>query len=187
MLAFLLESESSIVYEIQEEYLYLCINQKTFSMLTGMLHLHSLLRYVILIVGIIAIIKMAKGMSSNKKFTDADKKPGLFFLISMDLQLLIGLVLYFIGNWGIKQIQAVGFGEVMSNSIGRFFAMEHALGMVIAIILVHVGFAMTKKTDVPDQKRFKHGFFFFLIAYLLILAFIPWPFRELGRGWMPGM
>lgn len=154
-------------------------------MQTGMLHLHSILRWLVLLVALWAIIKMASGRSGKKSFTSADKRPALFFLIIMDLQLLVGLYLYFVGPWGFKNIQNQGFGNIMKDSMSRFFAVEHLLGMLIALILVHVGYAATKK-NVPDQKKFNKAFWCFLIAFILILASIPWPFREaLGRGWMP--
>jgi hypothetical protein len=66
-----------------------------------MLHAHSFLRWVVLILALLTIIKSFSGMSSKKAFTAADKKMPLFFMISMDIQLLLGLVLYFTGAWGI--------------------------------------------------------------------------------------
>ncbi|RQO30904.1 hypothetical protein DBR32_09335 [Taibaiella sp. KBW10] len=154
---------------------------------TGLLHVHSLLRYLIIIVAIWAIIKAASGMSGGKSYTKSDQRPGLFYLIFMDLQLVVGLLLYVMGNFGIKQIQALGMGEVMKNGVARFFVMEHTLGMLLALILVHIGYANTKKAGLSDQKKFSKSFWCFLISFIVILASIPWPFRELGRGWMPGM
>lgn len=153
---------------------------------TGMLHLHSVLRWLVLIVALWAIISMASGMNGGKSFTAKNKRPALFFLILMDLQLLVGLFLYFVGPWGYKNIQNQGFGNVMKSSYDRFFALEHIVGMCIALILVHIGYAITKKTDIIDKKKFSKAFWFFLFALILMLAFIPWPFREnLHRGWMP--
>lgn len=154
-------------------------------MYTGMLHLHSILRWIVLIVAIWAIIKMASGRSGGKAFTSSEKRPALFFLICMDLQLLVGLYLYFIGPFGIKNIQNQGFGAVMKDSVSRFFAVEHLLGMIIAVALVHIGYSATKQ-DIDAQKKYKKAFGFFLAAFIIILVSIPWPFREaLGRGWMP--
>lgn len=153
-------------------------------MYTGMLHLHSVLRWIVLIVAIWAIVKMASGRNGSKSFTAADKRPALFFLITMDLQLLVGLYLYVAGAFGIKNIQNQGFGNIMKDSVSRFFAVEHILGMIVSVVLVHIGYAATKKGS--DKQKFNKAFWFFLIALLLILAMVPWPFREtLGRGWMP--
>jgi membrane protein DedA with SNARE-associated domain len=105
-------------------------------------------------------------------------------MISCDIQLLLGLALYFMNGW--YQMLASG-GEVMKNPAQRFFAMEHFALMLIAIILVHVGYSSSKK-DVPDVSKFKRLFWYTLIALVIILVSIPWPFRELvGRPWFPGM
>lgn len=150
-----------------------------------MLHLHSVLRWLVLIVALWAIIKMAMGRSGSKSFTASDKRPGLFYMILMDIQLLVGAFLYVSGPWGIKNIQNQGMGNIMKESVNRFFAIEHVLGMLVALILVHIGYAATKK-PIADKKKFNKAFWFFLVAFLLILASIPWPFRtHLGRGWMP--
>lgn len=153
---------------------------------TGMLHLHSVLRWLVLLVALWAIIKMAAGRSGNKPFTASDKKPALFFLIFMDLQLLVGLYLYFSSPvWGFASLKNNATGTVMKDAAMRFFVIEHLVTMLIALILVHVGYSATKKAA-TDQKKFNKAFWCFLIALIVILASIPWPFREaLGRGWMP--
>ncbi|MEI8060191.1 MAG: hypothetical protein WCG67_08540, partial [Ferruginibacter sp.] len=111
---------------------------------------------------------------------------GLFFMISCDLQLLIGLVLYFGNSWFEKL--KTHTHDVMKNINGmsRFFSMEHALMMIIAWLLVHVGRSMVKRADTDAQKH-KRTLVFFGIAILIILAMIPWPFRAtgIGRQWFP--
>ena len=151
-----------------------------------MLHLHSVLRWIILIVAIWAIVKMASGRSGNKPFTASDKKPALFFLIFMDVQLLVGLFLYFTSaTYGYASFKTYSFGEIMKTAVLRFFAVEHLIAMIIAVILVHIGYSATKKAP-TDKQKFNKAFWCFLIALIVILASIPWPFREaLGRGWMP--
>lgn len=155
-------------------------------MTTGMLHLHSILRYLTLLVALWAIFSSMSGMGGSKPFTKSDQRPGLFYMIAMDLQLLVGMVLYFTGNFGLNSIRQLGMGVVMKDSVHRFFAVEHLLGMLIAVVLVHIGYAATKKTEFSDQKKFKRSFWMYLIALVVIFASIPWPFRDLGRGWMPG-
>lgn len=153
---------------------------------TGMLHLHSILRWVVLLAALWAIIKMASGRGGGKTFTASDKRPALFYLITMDLQLLVGLYLYFSSAvWGYASLKNNDMGVVMGDKAMRFFAVEHIAGMLISVVLVHIGYAATKK-NIPDQKKFNKAFWLFLVALVLILATIPWPFREaLGRGWMP--
>ena len=84
-------------------------------------HLHSILRWVLLIVLIASIAKAYLGMKGNREFSPEDNKLGLFTILFMHLQVLIGLVLYFSGPLGIKNIQNMGMGEVMKNSYSRFY------------------------------------------------------------------
>ncbi|HET8572945.1 MAG TPA: hypothetical protein VFL76_03655 [Edaphocola sp.] len=152
-------------------------------MQTGILDFHSAMRYLIILVALWTLIQLASGLNGKKKFTSVDKRPGMIFMILMDIQLLAGLFLYFFGSWGLKSIRSYGMGETMRNSMTRFFAIEHETGMLIALILVHIAYALTKKTKLSDKTRFSKPFWLFLIAFLFILSFIPWPFREsLGRG-----
>ncbi len=71
--------------------------------------------------------------------------------------------------------------EVMKNSVLRFFAMEHVLMMIIAWLLVHVGRSMIKRSNTDAQKH-KRMLLFFGLAFLLIIAMIPWPLRSTGIG-----
>lgn len=152
----------------------------------GILHLHNFMRWAVLIFGVWTIFQSMGGMSGGKAFTDKNKRIAMFFMISCDIQLLLGLVLYFIGPWGIKNIQNMGMGEVMKDSVSRFYAMEHNLMMLIAIALVHIGYSAAKKGE--DSKKFKKLFWFSLIAIIIMLISIPWPFREgVGRALFPGM
>jgi ammonia channel protein AmtB len=150
-------------------------------------HAHNFLRWVVLILALLTIIKSYMGMSNKKAFTAADKKMPLFFMISMDIQLLLGLALYFTGAWGLKNIQNLGMGEVMKDASSRFFAIEHTIGMVLAIVFAHVAYAFAKK-QMDDTAKFKKIFIFSLLSLVVMLASIPWPFREaIARPLFPGM
>ena len=151
----------------------------------GLLHLHSLLRWVILILLLVALYKSFA--DRHKAFTAWHKKTGLFLMIFADIMLLVGLYQWITGPWGLKSIQSNGMGVVMKNAAARFFAVEHLLGMVIAIILIHVGYSYSKK-NVADSVKHKRTLLFYGLALLIILISIPWPFREnIGRPWFPGM
>lgn len=101
-------------------------------------------------------------------------------MISCDIQLLLGLILYFTGMWFDKV--KTGMAEVMKNPGERFFAVEHALMMIIAWMLVHIGRSMIKRADTDAQKH-KRTLIYFGIALVIILAMIPWPFKapEIAR------
>lgn len=151
-----------------------------------MLHLHSFLRWVILLLMVIAIVRSLAGLAGNKPFTSGDKKTGLFLMISCDLMLLIGIYLWISSEtpWGLSIINNLGMSEVMKQPVARFFAIEHMLCMVIAIALVHIGRSFAKK-DISDKLKHKRSLLFFGLALIIILISIPWPFREVGagRGW----
>lgn len=154
----------------------------------GLLDLHNLLRWVVLILLLAAIYKSFTA-GKAKPFTTSDNKIGLFLMIACDIMLLLGLYQWFTGPRGLKMIQGIegGISEVMKNKFDRFWAVEHFAGMLIAIILVHIGRAYAKK-NIPDMMKHKRTLLFFGLALLIILISIPWPFREgIGRPWFPGM
>src|SRR6202012_2777815 len=101
-----------------------------------LLLLHSLLRWVILILLIVAIVRSYTGMTAGKAFSASDGKVGLFLMISAHTTLLVGLYLWFFGPMGLANIGNLGFGEVMKNKVMRYYAVEHTTGMLIAIVLI---------------------------------------------------
>ena len=156
-------------------------------MYNGLLHLHNLLRWVILILLIVALIKHLAGVSGRKPLSSGDKKVGLFLMISTHIQFLIGLYQWIAGPLGLKNIQNLGMSAVMQNSTFRFWAVEHIIGMLLATILITVGRGVYKKS-LSDQTKHTRAFWFFFVALILILASVPWPFREaVARPWFPGM
>lgn len=156
-------------------------------MYNGIVHLHNVLRWVVLLLLVIAIIRHLSGMSGKKPFSAGDRKIDLFLMISAHIQLLIGLYQWFFGPWGLKLIQSVegGMGEIMKTPAYRFWIVEHNTGMLIAIILITIGRGSFRK-KITEQAKHKRAFWMFLIALLLILASIPWPGREgIGRPLLP--
>ena len=152
-------------------------------MYTGLLHLHSFLRWVILVLALIAIFKSYRGMTAGTPFTAGDKKTGLFLMIAAHITLLVGIYQWVVGSWGLKNIEAMGFGEIMKDRVFRFYAVEHLTGMLIAIILITIGRGVSKK-NIPDAVKHKKTFWYFLLALVIILVSIPWPFRTgIARPW----
>jgi hypothetical protein len=155
-------------------------------MYNGMLHLHSVLRWIILLLLLVALFKSFS--DRNKAFTGGHKKLGLFLMISADVMFVLGLYQWFVGDWGLKSIQANGMGVVMKNSMLRFFAIEHLILMLLAISFIHIGYSYSKKS-VADSMKHKRALLFYGLALLIILIAVPWPFRMVGAGraWFPGM
>ena len=109
------------------------------------------------------------------------RKTSLFLLICAHIQFLIGLYQWFIGGFGYNLIRGNGFGEVMKNAAQRFWAVEHITGMLIAIILITVARGRVKIGS------YSAASWMYVVALLLIIAVVPWPFREdIGRPWFPG-
>ncbi|SRR5579871_842993 len=155
-------------------------------MQTAMVALHNVLRWVIIILLLASIIKSLNGWMNKKTFTTSDRKLFLFTLISAHLNFLVGLYLLFFGKYGIVGAGIPQGVNVMKDNFYRFFLIEHPTAMLIAIILITVGNSASKKAAL-DTLKFKKAFWFFFIAFVIILASVPWPFREIGRPWFPGM
>lgn len=149
-------------------------------MYIGLLHLHSALRYVVLVLLIIAVIKAWMNWQGKKEFEPGDKKIYLFTLIAAHIQLLVGLILYFVSP--IVDQVFVDFGAAMKDAMLRFWGVEHFSMMLIAIILITIGYSSSKRT-VDAIAKHKKIAIFYLIGLALILFAIPWPFSNVPRPW----
>lgn len=146
-------------------------------MYNGLLHLHNALRWIIIIL---LVLSLVQALTKNEKIT----KTSLWLLISAHITLLLGLFQYFNSETvGFHMIENLGgMGAVMKDSFARFWAVEHISAMVIAIVLITIARGKAKVLN------YKAATILYVIALLLILAAVPWPFREgIGRPWFPGM
>lgn len=113
-------------------------------MYTGFLHLHDTLRWLLLLSLVTTLVKYIIGWMGNQHWKKTDNLMGIVFTSLMDVQLLVGLVLYaFLSP--ITQTAFTDFGAAMKNSDLRFYAVEHIAMMLIAVVLVHIGRAKSKK------------------------------------------
>ncbi len=150
-------------------------------MYNGLLHLHNLLRWVILILLLISIVQ-AFSAKNNPSSATSLKKTSLFLLISAHLTLVLGIYQWFAGDLGFRAIQNSGMGVVMKNAASRFWAVEHLTGMLIAIILITIARGKVKRSAYSATS------WLYVLALIAILVSVPWPFREgIGRPWFPGM
>lgn len=139
---------------------------------TALLHTHNMFRWLVLIVLILAVVFAFVGWFKKREWTKKDNITGLVLTIFMDIQFLVGIVLYaFVSP--ITKAAFNDFGAAMKNSDLRFYAVEHILLMVIALVLVHIGRAKTKKA-IGHWKKHRAATIFYGISLLLILAAIPW-------------
>ena len=134
--------------------------------------LHSGWAYIALLVLIVAVVNAAMGFFSDKEFKEKDLRIPLFTLIVFHLQLIIGLIGYYTSNY-YDTMRSVGMGEVMKQPELRLMLVEHPIMMILAIILITMGFSKHKK-QLTDKGRFKTILLYYGIALLLVLSRIPW-------------
>lgn len=145
-------------------------------MYNGLLHAHSGLRWILLVLIVWAIIKAISGWTGQKEYQKSDRLAALLALIFTHIQLLIGLGLYFISP-------KVKFESgIMESSLLRFYTVEHITMMIVAIALITFGFSSAKKLEASLAKH-KRVAITYGIGLLIMIASIPWPFRGLGAGW----
>jgi hypothetical protein len=145
------------------------------------IYLHSILRYFLLLFAVIVSLQSLMGLMGKKAFKPGNKTAALLLLIACDLQLLMGLALYFGNGWN-KVLTA---GGAMKNPYSRFYAMEHSLAMIIAIVLVHVGYSIVKK-NTESERKFKRLFWCSFTALVIFMAMTPWTAKQVvGRPNIP--
>ena len=148
-------------------------------MYSSALWLHSLLRWAVLLTGAIAWFRSIGGGTAKRPWTAKDELWGFLFTISLDIQMLVGLVLYFILS-PLMKIAFKDFGGAMADSSLRFWAVEHVAGMIIGIALAHVGRVKIRKAA-NDARRHRLAIIFFGLALVAIFASIPWPGMPVAR------
>ena len=136
------------------------------------LGLHNLFRWVALILAIVATVGAFLGWFGKRQWSERDRKIGSFFGMAMDIQLLLGLILYFAYSPITRQALA-DFGAAMGVKDLRFFGVEHVFYMILAVVFAHLGSILARKA--PESKaKFQRAAIFFGISLLLMLLGIPW-------------
>ena len=144
------------------------------------LSLHNIVRWVALILGIIAAVLAWTGWLKKREWQENDRRSGSFFAISTDVQLLLGLLLFLFFS-PLTRTALQDFGTAMSVANLRFFALEHPLYMIVAVVFAHLGTALPRKAS-GSQEKFKTAAIWISLAVLLILLGTPW-----GRPILPGL
>jgi|SRR5690606_30734865 len=134
-------------------------------MLTGMKHLHSTLAIILLLALVVAIVITLANYLGKKPY---NRKIALLGLISAHLQLVVGLVYFF-----TLQYHTMFASGVMKNADMRFKLIEHPLTMLIAIVLITIGYSKSKRM-LDSQKANKTVLIFYIIGFIFILSRIPW-------------
>jgi len=144
------------------------------------LAVHNIVRWVALILAILAVVRAFLGWFGKRDWTDRDRKIGIFFTSAMDIQLLLGLLLYFVFS-PLTTSALRDFGAAMGIDNQRFFAVEHAVFMVLAVVFAHLGSAFSKRATDP-MKKHRIAAIWFGLSLIIILLGMPWM-----RPLLPGL
>lgn len=149
------------------------------------LTLHSYLRWIVVVAGALVLGRAIAGARAKRPWTATDTKTLIIFLRVLDVQVLLGLFMYFATSaLGVRM--AAHAGEAMKASTLRFFFLEHFFGMFTATAILHAGTGRLKRRgDAPERHR---GTAIVVgIAFAIVLLTIPWPFFPYGRALFRGL
>lgn len=144
----------------------------------ALLHTHNLLRWVVLLLGVLAFVKAYQGISGDRPYAAA-RRVGVFFTAALHLQLLLGLGLFLVSPF-IRTAMS-DMQTTMRDAATRFFVAEHPTVMVAAVVLMTIG-GLVAKNAASDAARHRKAMVFIGITMLLLLWGIPWQ-----RALLPGM
>jgi hypothetical protein len=142
------------------------------------LFLHSLLRWVTVAFAVVVCVRSYGGMRENRPVTQADNRLAIFFVTSVDLQWLVGVVLYVFLS-PITMLFFASPGTEMKNAVVRFYGVEHITLMMIAFVVVHVARVRSKRREAAASHR--QLFIGAIVFLVLVAAAMPWPGRAAGR------
>jgi Na+-driven multidrug efflux pump len=128
----------------------------------------------------VALFRAYVGWFGKREYTEIDRKVGVYFSVSLDIQLLLGIILYIFLS-PITRTAFQDFSTAMTITDIRFFAVEHILMMVLAVILVHVGTILSKR-GASDISKHRRSAIWFSLAILIVILAIPW-----WRPLLPGL
>jgi hypothetical protein len=140
---------------------------------------HSYWRWAVLIVGAIAFVRAFLGTVKHREWTPSDERTVRTFIGTIDLQFLLGIVLYF-GFSPFWTAFYYSFSETMGDQGARFFGIEHQVAMALAITAAHVGWDRVKRSP-RRSARHRTMLVALIVFFALVLWAVPWPWRPYGR------
>ena len=152
-------------------------------MYSAVLAAHSWVRWAIVVLAVVAVLRAITGWQNRRPWTKADERAGLLLVIAVDLQVVLGLLLYFVYS-PYTAMAMDDFGSAMRLPDLRFWAVEHVFSAVAGVALVHVGRVRARKTS-DSLRRHRTTAIFFALALVALLAAIPWPGTPNGRPLFP--
>ncbi|MDI1451191.1 cytochrome c [Polyangium sp. 6x1] len=143
------------------------------------LTLHSWLRWIVLALGLATTISSARARKQSSPYERLHDRLGLLFVAALDLQVTLGLVMYL---W-LSPMTHLAFQDpagAMRSSPLRFFLVEHAFSMLLALTCAHVGRVRARRST-SDADKHKRAAWGAGLAAACILIGIPWPFLPYAR------
>jgi cytochrome bd-type quinol oxidase subunit 2 len=147
-------------------------------MYTFLLKFHSGLRYIVLLLLVLALIQALAGWFGNKTYSEGNRKLNLFAMISAHVQLLTGLILYFFSPFVKYNEMAVA----MKDASLRYWTVEHLAMMIFALVLITVGHARAKKAGEAAAKHRTVAIFYGLALVVILAAIMQSGRPILGSG-----
>jgi hypothetical protein len=141
-------------------------------MYTVVLALHNLFRWLVLALGIWALLRAYLGWARSAAWSSIDRRAGLLFTIAFDIQFLLGLLLYFAFS-ALSRAALADFSGAMASAGLRFFALDHPLMMLVAVILAHIGSVLSRKAP-EDRARHRRAAIFYTLSLAAVLLAVPW-------------
>jgi uncharacterized Tic20 family protein len=146
------------------------------------LGVHSTLRWLVVVAGLVATVAAWSGRLGSRSWADSTTAAGRVFALAMDLQFVVGAVLYTALSPAVAASMR-NAANAMQDAQQRFWMVEHPAAMILALVFAHVGVIKAKRPAGSDAHR--QAARYFTLALLLVLAALPWPFLTHGRPLLP--
>jgi len=141
--------------------------------MTFVLQLHAIWRWILLVAAVVVVIKALIGWLSKRPFTRLDDQLGMAFTMIVDIQVLLGLIIWLFGPLGLRNLS-----QAMGNTALRFIVLEHPILMLIALAFAHIGRARSKKAA-DDTVKHRTACIFYLLSFVFIALIFLLP-RMMG-------
>ena len=141
------------------------------------LNVHSWMRWVVIATCLWSLLRAAT--AGGRPWTPADARASRIFVMALDVQVLLGLLLYVFLSPFTRQAMS-DMATAMKVSALRFFVVEHLFGMLLAVAFAHIGAVKIRKAP-NDARRHRLALIFFSLALLAVFASIPWPGTPAAR------
>ena len=141
---------------------------------------HDLFRWLVVAAALAAVIKAFLGWFGKQGWTRLDDRLGLIFTMGMDIQVLVGILLYITSP--LIHSAWTSLSSALADPSLRFFSLVHELLVLVAVALAHIGRTRSRKQP-ADAGKFRTAAVFYALSILVLLVAIPWPF-DFGRPWI---